>query len=63
MVEATEPTNIIWENRHFTAGDRFKRSIHAFLLIMILVLVSFALICACKITAINVTSKYPIVNC
>lgn len=27
LIPATEPTNIIWENRHFTNKDRFKRTL------------------------------------
>lgn len=27
MHEASEPTDIIWENRHFTAFTRFRRSV------------------------------------
>jgi hypothetical protein len=27
LIKATEPTNIIWENRHFTNSERFKRSL------------------------------------
>lgn len=27
FLPATEPTNIIWENRHFTSRDRLKRTL------------------------------------
>jgi hypothetical protein len=63
FIEATEPTNIIWENRHFTPKSRFTRTIHAVLLILLLVLASFGLIYYCKVTALTIANKYPSVNC
>lgn len=63
FIEATEPTNIIWENRHFTAQSRFKRTIHAVLLILVLVFISFGLIYYCKVTALTIAYKYPTVDC
>jgi hypothetical protein len=63
FIEATEPTNIIWENRHLTAQIRFKRTIHAVLLIMLLVLASFGVIYYCKVTALQIAQKYPSVDC
>ncbi len=63
FTEATEPTNIIWENRHFTDKDRFIRTIHAWLLIAVLVLISFAMIYFCKVQALKVAQKYPNVDC
>jgi hypothetical protein len=54
FIEATEPTNIIWENRHFTSKDRFTRGIHAVLLISLLVLISFVLIYTVKLVSIKI---------
>lgn len=61
--EATEPTNIIWENRYFTPKDRLKRSMHAFLLIGLLVLISFLIISVCKTVALSISNMYDASNC
>ena len=63
LKEATEPTNIIWENRHFTEKERWTRKIHAMLLIFLLVFASFAVIYYVKVTALNIALKYPSVDC
>jgi hypothetical protein len=44
LVEATEPTNIIWENRHFTPSETLQRSLKALLCIVILLIISFVTI-------------------
>ena len=61
--EATEPTNIIWENRHFTSAQRFRRAIHASLLIALLLLISFAIIKKNKKKTNNKMLKYSTLNC
>jgi hypothetical protein len=63
LVEATEPTNIIWENRHFTTKDYVYRTFVAFSFICFLLCVSFAIIFYSKIYAIVIDSKYPDVDC
>ena len=63
MKEATEPTNILWENRHFTDQERWTRTIHALLLIFLLVFASFAIIYYVKVTALLIALKYPNVDC
>lgn len=63
MVESTEPTNIIWENRHFTAQDYIKRTVIVFGIIFFLLCVSLALIFFCKMLAIEKANKYPAVDC
>jgi len=62
FTEATEPTNIIWENRHFTPNQRKVRGVHAVLLITFLVAISFSIIYYCKVTAITIGLKYPNAN-
>ena len=59
LVEAPEPTNIIWENRHWTARDYLKRSMVVFSVISVLVFVSFGLIYLCKSYSITLQGKYP----
>lgn len=39
--EAPEPTNIIWQNRHFTSTDYLKRGMKAYCIIFILIIGSF----------------------
>jgi len=62
LVEATEPTNIIWENRHWTTADYAKRTLQVVVIIMCLLAVSFVTIYFCKSYAIANSSKYPQVN-
>ena len=62
LMEATEPLNIIWENRHWTPADYAKRSLQVFVIIACLLGVSFITIYSCKSFAINNASKYPFVN-
>ena len=42
--EASEPTDIIWENRHFTKGDYFKRQAIAYIIMAALLFGSFVLV-------------------
>lgn len=62
LIESTEPTNIIWENRHWTTADYAKRSLQVVAIICGLLVVSFLAIYTCKSYAIGVTSIYPKVN-
>jgi hypothetical protein len=54
FTEATEPTNILWENRHFTPGDRLKRGLVAFAVIFVLVFISFSIIFYCKTISVKI---------
>jgi hypothetical protein len=63
MVEATEPTNIIWENRHFTAQEYFIRTCKVFAIVFVLISISFVIIFVCKVKAIEASSMYPTVDC
>lgn len=62
LIESTEPTNIIWENRHWTTADYAKRTAQVVAIICGLLAVSFLAIYTCKSYAIGVTSVYPKVN-
>ena len=42
--DASEPTDIIWENRHFTAWDRTKRTTIVFGIVSALLFISFILL-------------------
>jgi hypothetical protein len=63
LIEATEPTNIIWENRHFTAQEYFVRTIKVMIIVCILISISFVLIFVCKVIAIEKSNMYPTVDC
>lgn len=56
LSESTEPTNIIWENRHWTARDLTRRTIEVFAIITVLILVSFGLIFFCKQFSIKISN-------
>jgi hypothetical protein len=61
--KATEPTNIIWENRFLTKGQRFRRTMEVSALIVLMILVSFTIIFACKSFSAAFAQKYPAVDC
>ena len=63
LVESTEPTNIIWENRHFTTQDYIKKTTIAVIIISFLLAASFVVMSICKIYAINKSNLYPEVDC
>jgi hypothetical protein len=60
---ATEPTNIIWENRHLTAHDRLKRTIQVVAFIFGLIVVSFSIIFFCKSVPLWLSAKWKPINC
>ena len=59
LVEATEPTNIIWENRHFTGLETFRRSLRALAAIIGLLIASFLTIYYFKSKGITTSRMYP----
>ena len=58
--DASEPTDIIWENRHFTSWDRTKRATTVFLIISGLLFASFILLFQLTVIAQRAANKYPI---
>jgi len=62
LVEATEPTNIIWENRHFTEVDILRRSLRAFAAIVCLLIASFLTIYYFKSIESNTSRMYPTIQ-
>lgn len=63
MRSASEPTDIIWENRNYTEGQRnFKKGVTA-LIVLILLAISFTIIFLCKQASLAKKNKYPKVNC
>lgn len=60
---ASEPTDIIWENRHFTSAARFMRTIIVSLAVLGLLIISFTLIYTAQKTSLAMKQKYPKQNC
>ena len=61
--KATEPTNIIWENRYLTPRERFSRALKVSAMILVLILISFTIIFFFKSYSAAFASKYPARNC
>lgn len=61
--DASEPTDIIWENRHFTGWDRFIRTCYIGIKVTILLSLSFVLIFYCSQEANKPLMKYPPIDC
>jgi hypothetical protein len=61
--QACEPTDIIWENRHFTALQRFKKEVMAICCLIGMLSISFALIFFCSQYNARIVQKYPVVDC
>jgi len=63
MEPASEPTDIIWENRHFTRFDYCKRMTFAFSIIFVLLLGSFIVVFLVASYSSRIASTYPTVDC
>ena len=61
--ETSEPTDIIWENRHFTYRDYVIRQLFAFFIIGILLFGSFAVIYIISSYSANLAAVFPQTNC
>ena len=61
--KASEPTDIIWENRIYTSSDYFFRQLVAFIIISILLLGSFAFIFKVARTSSEIARTFPKVDC
>jgi len=60
---ASEPSDIIWENRAFTTWTRtWKRSV-SYVVILLLLCISGAVIYYCSSTATYLKTKYPKTDC
>jgi len=60
---ASEPSDIIWENRHFTPAQRSKKSIIVWIVISLALLASFIIIFAGRKSQKAVATRYPPVDC
>ena len=61
--KAPEPSDIIWENRHFTTFDRLKQKVKNFIWIFLLLAISFACVYIGAVYSLNSLYTYPDVNC
>jgi hypothetical protein len=61
--EASEPTDIIWENRHFTSWERLKRSLIVCGIVFLLLGCSFLIIFSLTQTSTTATNQYPSSSC
>ena len=60
---ASEPTDIIWENRHFSRLQRLRKEVEATIAMILMLAVSFSLIFICSQYSTKLLLKYPAVNC
>lgn len=63
FVAATEPTNIIWENRHIKGANLYFRAVVAVVLISIMLSIAFIFILVAKRYAILNASTFAKLDC
>ena len=63
LKDASEPTDIIWENRSFTPQERESKRAIVGLIIFVLLFVSFIIILFFQKTSLKLKGKYGEVNC
>jgi hypothetical protein len=63
FLEPSEPTDIIWENRHWTRNDIFWRSVKAWIVILILMAGSFMFIWWVSSISSKVAKVFPSTDC
>ena len=61
--DASEPTDIIWENRHFSRRDYFKRQLIAFLVVGLILFLSFLTIFFISTYSAKVAAVFPPQDC
>ena len=59
---ASEPSDIIWENRHFTPFDRKKKELVVYTIITLMLFISFIIIFVLQLASDKALNKYPIVS-
>lgn len=63
FIDSTQPTNIIWENRHIKGINYGTRLFGAFLVIMFMLTITFSIIFACKRLQNTNQEKWPSPDC
>ena len=61
--EASEPSDIIWENRQFKPWQRTYKRIVVYFIIVVMLALSAAIIFKCTLSANAKKLKYPVVTC
>ena len=61
--DASEPTDIIWENRHFTKANYFKRQAIAYIIMAFLLFGSFLLVYRVALFSSKIANTYPQIDC
>lgn len=60
---ASEPSDIIWENRHFTPRQRLLKEIVVFLILGVLLALSFWIVFALSTYSYQMLNKFPVTDC
>ena len=63
FIKPSEPTDIIWENRHYTPFDYLLRQLWAALIVGVLLFVSLIVIYAISAYSMKLAAVYPPTNC
>lgn len=61
--KASEPSDIIWENRHFTPAQRFQKTIITWLVIGFSLALSFIVVFISRQYSNEMSMKYPATDC
>lgn len=59
----SEPTDIIWENRHFTNNQYFWRGLFVFIIVGVLLLGSLIIIYVISAFSMNLAAVFPPTDC
>ena len=63
FTKPSEPTDIIWENRHFTRMDYIWRELRAYIIIGVLLFGSLIIIYVISAYSANLAAVFPPVDC
>jgi hypothetical protein len=63
LQEASEPSDIIWENREYSERERNFKRVISFLIIFSMLVASAAIIYFCSIKSLQLKTKYPHLEC
>jgi len=63
LQEASEPTDIIWENRHFLPVTRSMKRLVVYLIVIIMLAMSAAIIYSLSVNSTRLKFKYPVGGC
>ena len=61
--QASEPSDIIWENRMYTPFQRGYKTFIVFIIVVIMLLISFFVVMNLQKTSMTLKARYPHQNC